>query len=116
MIKQITISKELEMEILRTESKLALKQKGKIFLVQEIKPGKNRTLIQMTNNTCIRTLNLRTLIRRGVEFINSKGIMFTPQSYEGDMFIMPNGEKVITGYTSVAEIENNRPYLDLELS
>ena len=99
-MKTITISDELEIQILRTPTQLALQYGAEIFLVNSIKVGRNRVYIEMTNQRTTRTQNLRTLIKKGIRFINPDGNMFTPKSFIDGMFIMPDGKKIVTGYTA----------------
>ena len=109
-MKTITISYDLEQQILGTPTQLALKHGAEIFLVNSIKVGRNRTYIEMESKEGIKTRNLKTLIKKGMEFITSAGNMFTPKSFDGSMFILNDGKKIATGYTSPSLLHEHGTY------
>lgn len=109
-MKTITISAELGAQILSTPTHLALKDGAEIFLVNSIKVGRNRTYIEMQNKNSTKTRNLKTLIRRGMEFITQEGTMFTPKSFIDGMFILSDGKKMVTGYTAHGRLSEQGTY------
>jgi len=104
-MKTITISYDLEQQILGTPTQLALKHGAEIFLVNSIKVGRNRTYIEMESKEGIKTRNLKTLIKKGMEFITSAG-----KSFDGSMFILNDGKKIATGYTSPSLLHEHGTY------
>lgn len=109
-MKNLTISEEFANRINATESKLALKDKGIIYLVNSIKTGRNRTYLEIQNGKEKKTRNLRTIIKRGMELIDSTGQMYTPKSWTGSMFILNDGKILSTGYATEEEKELEGEY------